>query len=286
MITIAGRSIGPGQPCFVIAECGVAHNGDIRLAEKLIAAAKQAGADAVKTQTWRTSRLLSPDSPAYRTLLPLELSEGQLRHLALYAAEQGITFLSTPDQAEDADFLDELGVPAFKIGSGNLRNPSFLRHVAAKGKPIILSTGTGDMAEVEAAVRAIEDAGNRQLAILHCTSKYADEEEVRGRDWWDPAWCNLRAMVTLEQFGYPIGLSDHSKQAAMPAIALGASIYEIHLRLYNHPGGPDAAVSVDEMALEWIVNRIRWVEAALGDGVKRALPEEEDCRAYTSSWRT
>jgi N-acetylneuraminate synthase/N,N'-diacetyllegionaminate synthase len=283
-IKIGDHLVRSGK-CFVIAEIGVAHCGRIDLAERLIDAAKGAGADAVKFQAWRTSRLLTPDSPMFRTLLPVELSEGQLRHLKEYADQRGITFLCTPDQAEDADFLDEL-VPAFKVGSGNLRDLAFLRHVAAKGKPILLSTGMSDIQDVDAAVRAIEQELGRDadLVLLHCVSIYPAEDALAGIP--DPKPQNLRAIETLKQFGYPVGLSDHSRgRAAMAGVALGASVYEVHVRLLDGPKGLDDAVSIDSESIRWLVDEIRWTEAALGDGVKRVQEGEAATMQYVETWR-
>ncbi len=281
MIEIAGRPIGPGNPCYIIAEAGVAHMGRIDVALRLVDAAKGAGADAVKFQTWKTERLLTPDSPMYRTLLPLELGEGQFRAIKEHCDEVGITFLSTPDQEEDADFLDEL-VPAFKIGSGNMGNWPFIQHVAKKGKPMIISTGMAAEEDVRAVVTCCGSTQNRQIALLHCASIYPKAVEPRLPD---PEPWNLRAVETLKQFGYPVGYSDHSRMtaAAVAAVTLGASIYEAHLALDHH--GPDAGVSLNEEAFRWVVDSIRWTERALGDGVKRMQPGEEPTAEYVRTWR-
>ena len=280
-LDIAGRKVGAGHPCFIIAEAGVNHNGDLALAKRLVDAALDAGADAVKFQTWVTEKLVVPDAgmaeyqkqnlgtddSQFRMLKELELSYDQFRAIKAHADRQGILFLSTPDEEDSADFLEALGVPAFKIGSGEVTTLPYLRHVALKGRPIILSTGMSTLAEVEAAVRAIEGAGNRQLALLHCVSAYPA----------DAADCNLRAMDTLAAaFGYPVGFSDHTLGIEIPvaAVARGACIIEKHLTLEKALRGPDhsASMATDEFAA--LVRAIRTVETALGDGTKRPAPVE------------
>ena len=200
-ITIAERTVGRRRSCFIIAEAGVNHNGDLAVAMRLVDAAAQTGADAVKFQTWTTQKLVTPgarmadyqkrnlgvETSQFDMLKALELTYDQFRELKAHAERRGILFLSTPDEEDSADFLNTLGVAAFKIGSAEVTNLPFLRHVARKGKPVILSTGMSTLGEVEAAVRTIEDAGNRQLVLLHCVSAYPA----------DPQDCNLRAMRTL-----------------------------------------------------------------------------------------
>ena len=203
MFNIGNRLIGPGQPCFIIAEAGVNHNGDYRLACKLVDAARDAGADAVKFQTWVTDKLVLKDAilaeyqrrndrtakSQYEMLKQLELSRSDFRRLKAHAKKRGILFLSTPDEEESANFLESLGLPLFKIGSGEVTNLPYLAHVARKNRPIILSTGMSTLAEVEAAVRVIEQAGNHRLVLLHCVSNYPALA----------ADCNLAAMTTLKR---------------------------------------------------------------------------------------
>ena len=204
-----------------IAEAGVNHNGDLARAKSLIDAAVLARADAVKFQTYRAERLVTADAPKAdyqkRTtgggesqaamLKKLELSFEAFRELAAYCRAKGILFLSTPFDEESADFLLELGVPAFKIGSGDLTNLPFLEHVARKGLPMIVSTGMADLSDVEAAVQTLRRAGNSQIILLHCVSAYPA----------DPATVNLRAMATLtRRFGVPVGFSDHTRGSRWP----------------------------------------------------------------------
>lgn len=274
--------IGEGR-CFVIAEAGVNHNGDVGLAKELVNAAALAGADAVKFQTWRTEKIVAagaplaeyqaagPETDQFALLKKLELGDDAFLEVAAHAAEQGILFLSTPDDEDSADFLDELGVPLFKIGSGEVTNVPYLRHIGAKGKPVILSTGMATLAEVERAVEALEEARVPSLALLQCVSSYPS----------DPRESNLRAMATLRAaFGYPVGFSDHTmgSEVALAAVALGACILEKHLTLSVDLEGPDHRASLDPEDLRRLVSAVRIVEAALGDGRKRPTAEEAETK--------
>jgi len=282
---LAGRAIAPGRPAFVIAEAGVNHNGDPALARALIDAAADSAADAVKFQTFRTSALTSRTAPkaAYQIeatgagesqsemLMRLELSTETLRALQAHAAARGIVFFSTPFDEASADTLAALGVPMFKVPSGEITNLPLLRHIAAKGKPIILSTGMSTLDEVEQALAAIGDVADVPVAILHCVSAYpAPVGEV-----------NLRAMDALrDRFGRPVGLSDHTLglEIALAAVARGAAIVEKHLTLDKNLPGPDHRASLEPAEMAALVRGIRNIEAALGDGVKRPMPSELDTR--------
>jgi N,N'-diacetyllegionaminate synthase len=284
-VRLAERFVGPGEPCFVIAEAGVNHNGDPALARKLVDAAAAAGADAVKFQTWLTDELVAPDAPTatyqrrlgsaetqYELLKALELRHEDFRELQRHAAARGIVFLSTPDEERSADFIDELGVPAFKIGSPEIRNLPFLRYVAGKQRPVVLSTGMADLVDVQRAVNAIEEAGNRDLVLLQCVSTYPA----------DPADANLRAMETLaDAFGYPVGFSDHTLgfEVAAAAVARGACVLEKHLTLDRSLAGPDHSASLDPETFGELVRIVRIVETALGSGDKRPAASEADARA-------
>lgn len=285
-VQLAGREIGPDRPCFIIAEAGVNHNGDPELARRLIDVAVEAGADAVKFQTFKAERLMTPSAPkaAYQkastgptgsqldVIRKLELSGEVFRSLRDYCVKKGILFLSTPFDEESADFLDELGVPVFKIPSGEITNPSFLAHVARKGKPIILSTGMADEVEVARAVEAIRATGHTQLILLQCTSAYPA----------DPGDANLRAMLTLGQsFGVAVGYSDHTLgvETALAAVALGACVVEKHFTLDRNLPGPDHQASAEPAELAALVRGIRCVEKALGDGRKAPAAAEADTAA-------
>jgi sialic acid synthase SpsE len=281
-VEVAGRTLGPGEPVFVIAEAGVNHNGDVSLARRLVDAAAEAGADAVKFQTWVTELLITPQAPLaeyqarnvggaqsqFEMLKGLELHRGALPELKTRAETLGLLCFSTPDEEDSADFLETLDVPLFKVGSAEVTNLEFLRHVARKRRPLILSTGMSTLSEVEQAVRAIEETGNRQLVLLHCVSDYPSRPEDS----------NLRAMEALRAaFGYPVGFSDHTPGhvVAVAAVALGACVIEKHLTLDNALAGPDHAASLDPPAFAALVSAIRQCEAALGSGRKEPVAAEQ-----------
>jgi N,N'-diacetyllegionaminate synthase len=282
---VAGRTLAPGQPAFVIAEAGVNHNGDPALARALVDAAADGGADAVKFQTFRTSALTSRTAPkaAYQVettgaeesqgqmLERLELSLDTLAALKARAAARGIVFFSAPFDEASADTLGGLGVPMFKVPSGEITNLPLLRHIATKGAPIILSTGMSTLDEVAAALAAMRGVADVPVALLHCLSAYpAPVGDV-----------NLRAMDGLrERFGCPVGLSDHTLglEIALAAVARGAQIVEKHLTLDKTLPGPDHRASLEPAEMAALVRGIRNVEAALGDGAKRPMPSELDTR--------
>jgi N,N'-diacetyllegionaminate synthase len=282
-INIAGREVGPGRSCFIIAEAGVNHNGSVERARQLIEVAVQAGADAVKFQTFRAERVVTPDAPKaayqlrntgivesqYEMLRRLELPQEAHRELMSYCSEHGILFMSTPFDEDSADFLDELGIAVFKLPSGEITNLPFITHVARKGKPLIVSTGMACMSEVETAVGSITAAGNRDFVLLHCVSNYPAE----------PADVNLRAMRTmLETFNVPVGYSDHTQgiEVSLAAVALGACVIEKHFTLSRDLPGPDHRASLEPDELSAMVRGIRTVEAALGHGRKEPAASEAE----------
>ncbi len=283
VLDIAGRRVGDGQPCFIVAEAGVNHNGRLELARQLIEAARDAGADAVKFQTYRTEQLVAPDAPkaAYQRLgadraesqfdmlKRLEMSPEMHRDLMEHARACGILFLSAAFDMQSAELLDSLGVPAHKIPSGEITNLPLVRRTARTGKPMIVSTGMSTLDEVADAVAAIRREGNEKVALLHCTSGYPAE----------PKEANLRAMRTLRAtFGLPVGFSDHNPgpNISLAAVALEACIIEKHFTLRRELPGPDQAASLEPKELALLVRSIRDIEAALGDGVKRPMPGEAE----------
>lgn len=279
------RRLGAGQPVFVIAEAGVNHNGDVDLAHQLIDAAAEAGADAVKFQTFAADRLVTRTAPKaayqlsttdaaesqYDMLKRLELSPEAHRVLLAHSRQRSLEFLSTPFDAESADLLESLDILAFKVGSGELTDLPLLAHIARKGRPMLVSTGMSWLGEVEQAVRTVRAAGLEQLALLHCVSNYpAQETDI-----------NLRALDTLRHaFGVPVGYSDHTPGIIMPAaaVALGACIIEKHFTLSQALPGPDHKASLEPRSFALMVRGIREVEAALGDGFKRPMPREQNTR--------
>ncbi len=273
-----------GSP-FVIAEAGVNHNGDARLAVRLVDAAADAGADAVKFQTFRAEALASAGAPkaAYQKkstggrgsqlemLRRLELSEDGHRRALARARKRGIAFLSTPFDEKSADFLARLGVKAFKLPSGELTNHPLLARVASKRRPVILSTGMSTLAEVAAAVKVLRRGGVKKLTLLHCVSNYPA----------DPADSNLRAMATMARaFKVPVGWSDHTtgSATAVAAVALGAAVLEKHFTLDKRMKGPDHAMSLEPRELAAFVASVREAASALGDGIKRPVPSEAAIR--------
>jgi N,N'-diacetyllegionaminate synthase len=285
IIRIGSRSVGHGEPAFIIAEAGVNHNGDLQLAKKLVDAAVAAGADAVKFQTFRAEELVSATAPKARYQMEtagtaesqlemirrLELPPEAHHELNEYCKSRQILFLSTPFDAQSADLLENLNMLAYKVPSGEITNWPFLEHIASKLKPVILSTGMSDLGEVDGAIRVLRSAGCSELAVLHCTSSYPATA----------ANSNLRAMQTLaESFQVPVGLSDHTLGVEIPlaAVALGGCIIEKHFTLNKSLAGPDHQASLEPNELRFLVGAIRNVESAMGDGIKRPNSSEEDVR--------
>lgn len=280
---IGHRIIGSDAPCFIIAEAGVNHNGDLNTALELVQRAKDIGADCVKFQTFKAERVVTKNAPkaAYQLrvtdeaesqldmLKKLELHYDDYRAIVTRAQKYGITLLSTPYNEEDADFLEGLGFDAFKIASGQLVEYSFLEYVAKKGLPIILSTGMADMKEVAMAVDTILKTGNNQLALLQCTTNYPSLVEE----------ANVNAMITMrEAFKLTAGYSDHVPEnyATYCAVALGASIIEKHFTLDKNMSGPDHSSSLNPAEFSELISGIRKVELSKGDGIKRPTKIEMD----------
>ncbi|HNX94878.1 MAG TPA: N-acetylneuraminate synthase [Holophaga sp.] len=283
---IGEKTLGLDQPCFVIAEAGVNHNGGFGEAKRLVEIAAKAGADAVKFQTFQASRLVTEAAPKAEyqkqqtgtsesqldMLRRLELSREAHLELMAHCQRLGILFLSTPFEEASADLLESLEIPAFKIPSGEITNLPFLAHLARKGRPLILSTGMASLGEVELALQAITAAGNPPVALLHCVSSYP----TKASD------ANLRAMATLAAaFQRPVGYSDHTEGIVVPlaAAALGACIIEKHFTLDRSLPGPDQQTSLEPAELETMIQGIRRVESALGHGLKIPAP----CEANTAA---
>ena len=282
--SIGGRFISVGHPPYVIAEAGVNHNGSPDLALRLVDAAADAGADAVKFQTFSADALAVPDASQaiyqrerakaasqVEMLRALELSKRGLEACFVRARQRGLTLLSTPFDSAAVLLLRALGVPAFKVASGDLTNLVLLRAVAAQRLPMLVSTGMATMDEVAAAVADIASHGNPPLALLHCTSAYpATPEEA-----------NLRAIVTLrDRFRLPIGYSDHTLgiTVATAAASLGAVLIEKHITLDKSMDGPDHMASLEPEEFRAMVRSVHDAHMALGDGVKVPRPSEDDTR--------
>lgn len=280
-IQIGGRIIGEGEPCFIIAEAGVNHNGDLRLAKKLIDVAKKTGADAVKFQTFKASSLVTPyakkadyqkknDSPEetqFEMLKKLELSEQDFQKLAAYAKKKKIIFLSTAFDDKSLELLFRLDVPAFKIPSGEITNFPGLERIALQKKPVIISTGMATMEEIKAAVRAFTTHGCTDIILLHCTTSYPAP----------PDSVNLRVIDTLrEVFRLPVGYSDHTEGflVSAAAVAKGACVIEKHITIDRTLPGPDHAASIEPGDLKTMIDIIRQVERMLGSSEKKPEPCE------------
>ena len=269
---------------FVIAEAGVNHNGDLALALQLCEAARAAGADAVKFQTFRAEDLVVPGAPtaAYQVsntgqqdqfamLRALELSAEQHRAILAHCRRIGVEFFSTPFSVPAVDFLVQLGVRRLKLSSGELTHRALVAHAAATGLPLLVSTGMADLDEVREAVAWIEASRGhlRDVVLLHCTSAYPAPDEA----------LNLRAIETLaRELRLPVGYSDHSLglEASIAAVTLGAVVVEKHLTLDRGLPGPDHAASLEPNEFETLVRGIRRVSAMCGDGHKAPRPEERD----------
>lgn len=269
---------------YIIAEAGVNHNGKLDLALQLCDAAKEAGVDAVKFQTWKTENIVtaSAQQAAYQTentgkpesqfdmLKRLELSYEHFIYIQQYCKKIGIDFLSTPDEEESLAFLmNDLQLSWVKIGSGEVTNIPYLRTIASYRKPVILSTGMSTLAQVATAYDTLLQAGAPSIALLHCTTNYpCHYDEV-----------NLRAMQTLKDaFKCQVGYSDHTMGTEIPvaAVAMGAEIIEKHFTLDRTMDGPDHRASLEPDELKLMVRQIRHIEAALGDGIKRPNKSESE----------
>lgn len=284
-IKIGDKIVGEGEPVFIIAEAGVNHNGDIEIAKKLIDVAKDAGADAVKFQTFKAENLNTKTAPKstyhiettgveqswYDLLKSQELDRHAHEILLEHCQKAGIVFLSTPYDEESADLLEELDVPAFKVASTDANNIPFLQYLAKKNRPIILSTAMCTLKEVREGVDAIRNEGCNDLILLHCTANYPARLEDT----------NLRAMRTLkEEFNLLVGYSDHTTDYINPiaATALGALVYEKHFTLDKSLPGPDHRISLNSEEFKQLISDIRRTESALGNSIKKPTKSEEENR--------
>jgi N-acetylneuraminate synthase/N,N'-diacetyllegionaminate synthase len=271
-IVIDGRAIGAGHPCFVVAEIGVNHNGNVDTALAMVDAIAAAGADCVKFQTFSAEEFVNDPDETYSYVSQgkvvresqlamfkrLEINRSEFAGLFTRARENGLIPLSTPTDRAAVDLLDGLGAGAFKVGSDDLVYTPFLKYVAAKGKPVIISAGMADAEDIERAVDAIRGAGNDRICILHCVSLYPTPDDA----------VNLRKIPAMrERYGLPIGFSDHSQgiTAAVGAVALGAAVVEKHFTLDRDMPGPDHRFSSDPAELAAMVSEIRRLEDVLGD---------------------
>ena len=266
---------------YIIAEAGVNHNGSVEIALELIKKAKEIGADCVKFQTFKTEEIVTLSAPKanyqlkvtdkdetqFQMLKKLELSQDSFKLLKDECDKIGIDFMSTPYSIRDLELLDGIGVGAFKIASGQLTEHYFLKKIAKKNKPIILSTGMGTLKEVSKAVKIIKKI-NSDITVLHCTTNYPSLIEDS----------NINAMLTIKEFcNVRVGYSDHviDNYACYAAVSLGAEIIEKHFTLDKQMEGPDHSCSLNPLEFKTLINGIRSIEKSLGNGVKKPTLAEE-----------
>lgn len=283
-VLVGERPVGPGRPCLVVAEGGINHNGDPGIAHRLVDLAADAGADAIKFQIFEPAALAAANAEAApyqrqltETLSQLPLLESLVlpatawAEIMAHAGERGLLFLCTAFDRPSADVIDLLGVPAFKIPSGELDNLRFIADLANRGRPLLISTGMSTEGEVATALEAGSSA--RGICLLHCVSAYPAPNSD----------ANLRVIPALAaRFGVPVGWSDHTvgPVTALGAVALGASLLEKHVTLDRTMQGPDHRASAEPGEFRSYVAAVRQMEAALGDGVKRITPAEEENRLH------
>ncbi len=280
MIKIGSKNISKDSPVFIIAEAGVNHNGKLSLAKKLVEAAKKAGADAIKFQTFKAKdtviaktamapyqkKNIGKIQSQYQMLKKLELNQQDFKKLKKYCDKKNIIFLSTPSAEDDVNRLENL-LPAFKVGSSDINNFPLLKKIAKTNKPVILSTGMASLKEVVTAVNVVKKAGNKKVAVLHCTTNYpCPVTEV-----------NLKAMKTIgNKIKTIMGYSDHTigNQVVVMAVLLGARIIEKHLTLDKKMIGPDHKASANPQEFADLVKAIRNVPKILGSEVKKPTASE------------
>ena len=282
-ICVGPRWIGDGEPCFVIAEAGSNHDGKLDQAKQLIDLAASAGCDAVKFPLFRASKVypkragfsdyLKLAKPIYEILAEREVPYEWLPELTTHCRERGIQFLASVFDEASADRLDPF-VEAFKIASYEMTHLPLVRHVAEKGKPVILSTGTATLEEVAETVEVVRQTGNDGLLLMQCTASYPAPLES----------LNIQAVSTMKRvFGVPVGLSDHSRDplvGPVAAVAAGANLLEKHFTLSNRLPGPDHGFAVEPEELRLMVEKVREAERALGTGEKRVHPVELELRHF------
>ncbi len=277
-IKIGNRFVGEGEPCFVMAEAGSNHNRDFNQALKLIDIAVEAGADAVKFQTYSAEKLYSRKATGkqdsdkesvWDMIKRIEMPREWHKDLADYCAKKGIIFLSTPFDLQAVDELEEVDMLAYKIASFEITHLPLLEHAAKTGKPIILSTGMANLSDIETALEVINKQGNGDVILLHGVINYPPRYED----------LNLRAMETMRQaFQLPVGFSDHTLgiTADVAAVALGASVIEKHFTLDRNLPGPDHPFALEPGELKAMVQAIKDTEKALGSPIKRQTKAEEE----------
>jgi len=283
-IKIGSKYIGNGHPVFIIADIGANFDGNLEKAKKLALAVKEAGADVVKTQSFLASKIVSGKGFASMTLKGVHGSWGRPvdeifkeaefprewhKEFFDYCRSIGITTSSSPYDFEAVDLMEETGVDFYKIGSGDITWLEMLKYIAKKGKPIILATGASTLAEVDEALRAIQEAGNNNVVLLQCITNYPSKVES----------ANINVLKTYKTaYDIIVGYSDHSPgdTVVLGAVAIGAKVIEKHFTLNKKDAGPDHPHSMDPQEFKVMVEKIRMLEKALGDGRKEVAPEESE----------
>jgi N-acetylneuraminate synthase len=275
-VQIAGRTVGAGSPCYVVAEIGINHNGDMNIAKKLIDVAVACGCSAVKFQKRTVDVVYSAAELARVRESPFGTTNGELKRALEFGKEQygqidahckkaGIAWFASPWDEASVDFLEEFDVPCHKVASASLTDDHLLRHIRAAKKPVILSTGMSTLAQID---HAVEVLGHKDLVVLHATSTYpANYDEL-----------NLRVIPVLAQrYKVPVGYSGHETGIAssVASVALGAAMVERHLTLDRAMWGSDQAASLEPNGMQRLIRDIRLVETAFGDGQKKLLDREK-----------
>ena len=283
-LRIGNKLVGKNHPCYIIAEIGSNFDGSLTKAKRLIKLAKESGADCAKFQSFITKELLSPTEfknkvtfqakwkkPVWSTYDDAELPRKWHGDLARYAKSIGIHFMSTPYDYAAVDLLEENKTPAFKIGSGDITYLEFLKYIARKRKTILLPTGASTIAEIRKAINVIKNEGNNNIILLQSVTQYPSPMDES----------NIKAMITLKKkFNYNIGYSDHSRGILVPiaSVALGACVIEKHFTDNPKKAGPDHPHSLDPSDFTDMVKKIRDLEKALGDGIKKVENSEKHTR--------
>lgn len=281
-VMIGERRVGEGEPAYIIAEIGSNFDGNLEQAKKLVDLAKEAGADAAKFQSFLPDKIIAKkgfdvktsfqskwDKPVYQVYKEATFPREWHGEIADYCQQKGIHFFSSPYDKEAVDLLDEIGVPAFKIGSGDINYLSLVEYIARKNKPVLLGVGASSMGEIEEAVNTIKATGNQDIVLLQCITNYPSPFEH----------ANIRAMVTIrEAFQVPVGYSDHTPGSVVPlgAVALGACVIEKHFTFDKTRAGPDHPFAMDVPEMASMVRDIRRLEAALGTPAKQLTPAETE----------
>lgn len=281
-IRIGDRWIGEGEPTYIIAEIGSNFDGSLEQGKRLVDLAREVGADAAKFQSFLPDKIIAREGfqrkssfqakwekPVYEVYSEAMLPREWHEKLAEYCHKKSIHFLSSPYDKEAVDLLSQVGVPAFKIGSGDITFLSLIEYIARKAKPIILATGASSIGEIEEAVNTIRATGNQDIVLLQCVTNYPSPFEH----------ANIRAMVSLKQaFQVPVGYSDHTTGSIVPlgAVALGACVIEKHFTFDKTRKGPDHLFAMDVSEMAAMIRDVRLLEAALGVPIKQLTPAETE----------